>query len=77
MAYSHARSMLGVEVTSVKIATRLPTIVWDDLGQDFDEDDNTPLDSVIVEAPARTDGTNTVVIDCEDLDDPPRPPRRR
>ena len=69
LAFSHARSMSGVEVTSLKIRTSLPSIVLDDLGQDFEEDDNTPLDSPAVAAPARTDDTNTVVIACEDLDD--------
>lgn len=43
MAYTHARSMLGVDVASLKITTRLPPVVLEDLGDDFEEDE-TPTD---------------------------------
>lgn len=55
MAFGHARSMLGVEVASIKVRTRLPSIVLDDLGHDFEEDDETPV--------------GTIVIDVDDLDE--------
>ena len=44
LAWTHARSMLGAEMTSMPVSRELPGIVRDDLGTDFGEDE-TPVES--------------------------------
>jgi hypothetical protein len=43
LAWTHARSMLGVDVASMPVSAELPPIVREDLDSDFDDDDNTPV----------------------------------
>ena len=41
-AFTTANTMLGVDVLTVPVLYELPEHVREDLGRDFDEDDNTP-----------------------------------
>jgi len=42
LAWAHARSMLGVDVSSCELRDTLPEVVVDDLESDFDDNDDTP-----------------------------------
>jgi hypothetical protein len=53
-AWRHARTMLGVEVTSVELREDLPEVVRDDIESDFEGDDDTPQMREPGEALART-----------------------
>jgi len=44
MALAHARSMLGVEVTTVPVSTELPSLVVDDVSTEFaPAEEDTPV----------------------------------
>lgn len=42
MAYTHARTMLGVDVSTCEIREQVPDVVRDDLEVEWDSDDETP-----------------------------------
>lgn len=43
LAWAHARTMLGVEVTSVEVRADLPEIVRQDMSSEYDGDEITPV----------------------------------
>jgi hypothetical protein len=43
LAWSHARTMLGVEVTSVEVRVELPEVVRQDMSSEYDGDEITPV----------------------------------
>lgn len=49
LAYAHARTMVGVEVTACERRADLPTIVRDDLLTEFEGDDDTPVTEVAID----------------------------
>ena len=47
LAHAHARTMVGVDVSSVPVSKSLPAIVLEDLGTDYDDEQDTPVDVVV------------------------------
>lgn len=52
IAYTHGRTMLGVQVTEVELRIELPEVARDDLVAELDErfEDATPVDEIPFEA---------------------------
>lgn len=44
LAFTHARTMLGVDVSSLEVSHQLPDTLHEDLSEEFGADDDTPLE---------------------------------
>lgn len=42
IAHAHARTMLGVDVTSIELRDSLPDVVREDLSEEWEGDEDTP-----------------------------------
>ena len=63
LAWTHARTMLGVDVSQVEIHTELPEIAHEDIESDYDGEEITPVEPV--------DDLSATVIAIDDIDDVP------
>lgn len=49
LAYAHASTMLGVEITRIDIRTALPDVVRDDMAAEYDKNEPTPVTTVYID----------------------------
>jgi hypothetical protein len=64
LAWTHARTMLGIEVSQVALHTELPEIVHEDLESDYNGEEITPVEAV--------EDLSATVIAIDDIDDAPK-----
>ena len=65
LAHTHARTMLGIQVTATEMRVDLPEIARADLVAEYDEqfEDETPVDEIPLEA---IEDVDTSIVDVDD-----------